>query len=217
MELEDEIKVAKGFDRDIDYETMKEKLIKAYNKHEEELHNLDMDTKGYVFKRGIIVRKLMYVVIAMIQLRNGSRIIEAVKAFRKFLHEDNPLDKRVTVKLAKSATTKYNDDGETYVTEARAREMMFPHKWFELILRNDMRFFAESLKNAQLKKGTLDYLLANHNTNTHSLRYAFINYMLYVKKWEMGLIAKFIGHSSVNQLVRYTQNKNANKVFELDI
>lgn len=214
---EDEIKVAKGFDRDIDYEAMKEKLIKAYNKHVEELHNLDMDTKGYVFKRGVMIRKLMYIVIAMIQLRNGARIIEAVKAFRKFLDEDTPLDKRVTIKLAKSATKKYNADGTTYVTKARFREMMFPHKWFDMELRNDMRFYAESLKNAQLKKGTLDYLLAHQDCNTHSLRYAFINYMLYTKKWEMGLIAKFIGHSSVNQLVRYTQNKNANKVFELDI
>lgn len=213
---EDEIKVAKGFDRDIDYETIKDKLIEAYNKLNNDLDKLDLDTKGYVFKRGLYIRKLMYITIAMIQLRNGSRIIEATKAFKAFLKEGD-LTKKVTIKLAKSATKKYNADGTTYVTKARYREMMFPSKWIEMNLLNDMKFFSDSMKIAQLKKGTLDYLLANQNCNTHSLRYAFINYLLYVKKWEMPLVAKHVGHTSVNQLVRYTQNKNANKIFDLDI
>ena len=40
--------------------------------------------------------------------------------------------------------------------------------------------------------------------------------MLYEKKIEMPLVAKFVGHSSVGQLVRYTQLKNTNKLFDLD-
>jgi hypothetical protein len=214
---EDEIQVAKGFDRDIDYETIKAKLIEAYNKHHEELDKLNMEAKGYVFNRAKIIRKIMYCTIAMIQLRGGSRVIESVRAFRQFMTNDEGLDKKVIVKIAKSASKKRKKDGTIYITKARYRELMFPNKWIEMKLMNDFKFYVEHMEDAKLKKGTLDYLLANHNCNTHSLRYAFINYMLYVKKWEMGLVAKYVGHSSINQLVRYTQNKNANKIFELDI
>jgi cobalamin biosynthesis Co2+ chelatase CbiK len=127
------------------------------------------------------------------------------------------LDKNVTVKLAKSATKKYKDDGSTYVTPTRYREVKFPTNWIDIKYQNDMKFYVEDIENNKLKKRVLDYLLKYHNCNTHSLRYAYINYMLYVKKKEMGLVAKIIGHSNLNQLVRYTQNKNAKEVFDMEI
>lgn len=214
---EEEPQIAKGFDRDVDYETMKGKLIKAYNKIETEIDELDEEDRKYITKRRILMHKLIYVTIAMIQLRNGSRILEAVKATRIFLKK-RQFDKRVTVKLAKSESIKYKkDSGEQYTTPPRYRGMKFPTNWITLKYPKDMRFYVKHIENTKLKKRVLDYLLRYQDCNTHSLRYAFINYMLYVKKWEMGLIAKFIGHSNLNQLIRYTQQKNADQIFELEI
>lgn len=213
---EEEPQIAKGFDRDVDYEKMKAKLIKAFGKIEKEIDNLDEEDKTYITKRRILMHKLIYVTIAMVQLRNGARILEAVKATKLFL-KTREFDKRVTVKLAKSETTKCKKDGKKYVTPARYREIKFPSNWITLEYPKDMRFYIKYIENDRLKKRVLDYMLRYHDCNTHSLRYAFINYMLYVKKWEMGLIAKHIGHSNLNQLIRYTQQKNANQIFDLEI
>lgn len=212
---EDEPQVSKGFDRDIDYESIKEKLITAFNDYQKQVYELDEETKNYIAKRRILMHKLIYITIACIQLINGSRILEAVKAFRLFI-KTREFSKRVTIKLAKSETTKYKK-GKKYVTKARFREMKFPQKWITLEYPKDMKFYTKSIENPKMKKRVLDYLLKYQDCNTHSLRYAFINYMLYVKKWEMGLIGKFIGHSNLNQLIRYTQTKNSNKIFDLDI
>ena len=213
---EDEPKISKGFDRDIDYLTIKDKLIKSYNDLSKKIDELDENDTKYVSKRRNAIRKLIYITIALIQLRSGSRIIEAVKAFKLFLKNDD-LEKDVLVKLAKSETTKYDENGKAYKTKPRYRNMKFPIRWIDLELRNDMKFYSGDIENAKLKKGVLDYLLRNHNCNTHSLRYAYINYMLYTKKVEIGLVCKIVGHSNPNQIVRYTQNKNAKQVFDEDI
>jgi hypothetical protein len=41
--------------------------------------------------------------------------------------------------------------------------------------------------------------------------------MLYVEKKEPSLIAKHVGHSSTAQIVRYTQRKESDKIFDMDI
>src|ERR1700688_185351 len=194
MEIEDEIKIAKGFDRDIDYITMKDKLIDCYNKLCDQIESLNINLNNYVSKKRNMIRKLIYIVVALIQLRSGSRIIEAVKAFKLFIKEDD-LEKDVIVKLAKSETTKYDENGEPYKTKPRYRSMKFPTKWIELKFRDEVKFYGKGMENAKLKKGVLDYLLRNHSCNTHSLRYAYINYMLYTKKVEIGLVCKIVGHS----------------------
>jgi hypothetical protein len=213
---EDEIKISKGFDRDIDFATMKGDLIKCYDDCTKNIDELDENDKQYISKRRILIHRLIYIVICCVQLRSGARIIEAVKAFKLFM-KSTDLDKNVTVKLAKSATKKYKDDGTSYITPVRYREIKFPTNWIDIKYQDDMKFYADDIINDKLKKRVLDYLLKYHKCNTHSLRYAYINYMLYVRKKEMGLVAKIIGHSNFNQLVRYTQNRNAKEVFDMEI
>jgi hypothetical protein len=213
--MEEEIKLAKGFDRDIDYMDIKERLIKSYNDMYRQIKSLmKKDNINQATLRNM-KRKFIYITIALIQLRSGSRIIEAVKAFNLFMKNKNT-SKNVIVKLAKSETTKYKD-GESYVTKPRYREMKFPEKWIKLHLRKSIRSYSKDIGDNKLKKGVLDYLLNNHSCNTHSLRYAYINYMLYTKKVEIGLLCKIIGHSNTNQIVRYTQTKNASSIFDEDI
>ena len=213
----EEPKVAKGFDRDVDYEPMKEKLINEYNKLGAELVTLSTDDKNYVSKKRIIVHKMMYLTIACIQLRSGCRIIEAVQAFKQFI-KNKDTEKRVTVKIAKSESTKYKKDtGEKFRTKARYREISFPNNWIKLELYDDMKFFSDVIENKSFKKRVLDYMLKYFNCNTHSLRYAFINYMIYVQKRPLNDVAKFVGHVDTTQLTRYTQIKNTNQIFDLNI
>jgi len=83
----------------------------------------------------------------------------------------------------------------------------------------DMGLIREFLNTytGDLKRRTCDYLLRGFDCNTHSLRYACINYLLYDQKKEMAIVAKFVGHTGIAQLVRYTQLKESDKIFDLDI
>lgn len=218
----EEPKIAQGFDRNIEYEPMKKKLIKEYK----ETYTKFLDENVVRVKTERNIRKLIYLLISMIQLRNGSRISEACEAFNKFFNFDKnePLDTKVHVKVAKSKSIKYKKETkEKYITKERYRKIAFPTNWIDILSVKNIfdtikdidltKFITEK----RLKKRVLDYLSRNLNCNTHSLRYSFINYMLYDKKKEMSLVAKFVGHVDLAQLVRYTQNKNVDKLFDDDI
>lgn len=209
--------ISSGFDRGMDFKTIKEKLIKDYERMIKIITSMDINKSNYNKRLTINMNRLIYSLIAMIQLRNGSRIREACHALAAFLDNDN-IEDRVVVKLAKSKAIKYKKEThEMYETKQRYREMIFPSKWIKLPLHLHIQYFLEKIDKKRLMKRVLDYLLINFNCNTHSLRYSFINYMLYEKKKEMTIIAKFVGHSNVSQLVRYTQLKESNKLFDLDI
>jgi len=208
-EIKNEVNdVAGSFDRGVDYNDIKEKLINRLD----ELYKIHLDKPT-----DVCIKRIVYTVIAMIQLRCGSRISEAVKAFILFIKNGN--DKRVSVKVSKTGAIKVKKDGTRFRTKVKAREMMWPtwinKKIYGIIKKNDI--VKKMIEAGTLKKRTLDYLLINFNCNTHSLRYAFINYMLYVEKRPMADIAKYIGHANVAQMVTYTQTKNSNQIFDLDI
>lgn len=207
-EIEEDIKINNGFDRGIDYKVIKEKLLKCinniYKKYQEDPSDIG-------------IKRLVYAVIALIQLRNGSRISEAVKAFILFIK--NGINSRVTIKVSKTGAIKVKKDGKKFRTKVRAREMMWP-SWispniYELLKDNPV--VQNVIATGKLKKRVLDFLLVNFNCNTHSLRYAFINYALYDLKRPMNDVAKFVGHANTAQMVTYTQAKNSNEIFNLDI
>jgi integrase len=209
MEEEDEQgKIAKGFDRDIDYEPMKDRLIAEYAKIFEAVTKLNMDEKSYISKRRLLIHKMMYLVIAMIQLKNASRIIEACKAFKLFLNVKD-INETVIVKIAKSESIKANK-------KARFRKLKFPVTWIELKLKDDMIFYCKTILCKSFKQRVLDYLLKNFTCNTHSLRYACINYLISVRKLPLNEVAAYCGHSNIQQLIRYTQKKNVDKIFDID-
>lgn len=202
MEIEEEKR--KGtFDRGIDFDKIKLKLVskigklyKLYNKAEKHM----------------LMNQLVYCIIALIQLRNGSRISEAVKAFKYFM--ENGIKTEADIKISKSDAVKTvtRDGVKTKIKlQARFRDMFYPQSWiddkiFKCVQKSEI---AEALSGSiRLKKRVLDYLLKYFECNTHSLRYAFINHMLYTKKLEMTLVATMVGHANCNQLVTYTQKKN---------
>ena len=210
---EEEQKINQGFDRGVDYGVMRDKLVKEYERLDNLLYNDELPPAAH----RICSFKLAYCLIAMIQLRNGSRISEAVDAFRKFI-SCKKFTQRQYIKIAKSESIKYKrDTKEKYITKRRNREMMFPNKWISVSHIDTISSYIKDISNKRLQKRVLDYMLKYHKCNTHSLRYAFINYMLYDQKRPMTDIAKFVGHSSINQLLTYTQLKNTQQIFDLDI
>ena len=208
--------IAKGFDRGIDYYDIKDKLIKNYKQLIVDLKELDKDKKTYQTKKRITTHKIIYTLVALIQLKNASRIIEACNAMKIFIKNNNFVDK-ITVKLAKSECLKTNSKtGKEFVTKARYRKMIFPIKWIDFNLRDEIYPYLKAIKLVQLKQRTYDYLNRYFQTNTHSLRYAAINHFLFDLKKEITLIAKFCGHVDCSQMVRYTQSKNIDGLFDLD-
>lgn len=216
--IESDIQISKGFDRDIDYEPIKNKFIKEF----------DIQLSKYEEKKtDRVCYKLIYLLIAMIQLRNGSRISEAINSLKIFIL--NGIHCKVVVKIGKSESTKYIYDRKDrtkeptkYITKPRYRKMMFPISWIKTDkidkLLSEIRVnYHNFLNDTRMRKRVLDYMARNYNCNTHSLRYAFINYMLYVHKRPLCDIAKFVGHVNINQLIRYTQQKNCDQIFDLDI
>jgi len=214
IDYEDKPDIAKGFDRGIDFKDMKKKLIVNYNFIVKFIDELNEDDKFYIRTRKKYLHRLIYNLIAMIQLRNGSRIVEACTALPLFLK--NGIDNKVIVKIAKSKSVKYKN-GEQYETKARYRKIIFPFKWITLKFKKDIEFYIKLIDESRLMKRVLDYMLKYFNCNTHSLRYAFINFMLHDQKKEMSIVAKAVGHVNVDQMVRYTQTKNVDKLMDEDI
>lgn len=212
-----------GFDRSIDYEPMKKALINDFH-----IQHKKFKKSGFTKRSS---KALIFIIIELIQLRNGSRITEAINAFKEFTKPEVNINEKVEVKICKSDAPKYtwriSDDKTTGVRKkispkARYRDMMFPVKWLENIdivklMSKIIDLNNSLLDNTLLKKSVCKYMLMHHKTNTHSLRYAFINYLLYTEKRPLNDVAKFVGHSNTNQLVKYTQQKNSDQIFELDI
>ena len=97
------------------------------------------------------------------------------------------------------------------------KKITFPSNWIEIYLVKDLKYYFNKIPFEKLMKRVLDFLLLNFNCNTHSLRYAFINHMIYDLGKDSNIIAKFVGHVNSNQITRYTQQKNVEKMFNEDI
>lgn len=215
IDTDNTFEIARGFDRNIDYLPMKNKLIESYNNIIEKIKVLEENDMTIVRRIIQLKKKMVYILVAMIQLRNGSRISEACNAIKYFFIKDDYQNKLI-VKIAKSEAIKYKD-GKKIITKPRYRKMIFPNDWL-------VRFNPDFVKDAfchipfnRLKKRVLDYLLNYHKCNTHSLRYACINYLIYDMKRPLNDVAKFVGHVDLSMLTKYTQQKNCEKIFDLDM
>lgn len=210
-----EYEIATGFDRGIDYLPIKKKFIDEYHMLIEKLNNIDDNDMTSVVKTVKLKKRIVYLLIAMIQLRNASRISEACDAIKYFDTRDG-YDDKVIVKIAKSESIKYKN-GQKIITKPRYRKMIFPIDWLDNFNRDNVRDALHHIPFNRMKKRVLDYLLLNHKCNTHSLRYACINYLIYDMKRPLNDVAKFVGHVDLSMLTKYTQQKNCEKIFELDM
>jgi len=128
-----------------------------------------------------------YAAILLIQLRNGSRVSEAVRAAKKFLETGK---RELKVRLSKKK-------------RREERLMVIP----ERIERSHLCAI-EKVPEDKLVKRVKVYAVRRLGINTHSLRYAFVTHLL-----EQGIspaiIAKITGHSKLDFILTYTQKKAA--------
>lgn len=210
---DEEHEVAKGFDRGLDFNDIKKRLIDQWKKLKEEYKNLDTTEKYYTRRKKMKIQKLIYICIPLIQLRNGARISEAVTAF-KIIISKKKWNIPVTVKIAKSGCRRFNRRLKKWkITKTTYRKIYFPNEWINIKSLNDEFInYSKSISCKNLQKRVLDYLLYNFKCNTHSLRYCYINYALYVEKIPLEIVSKIIGHSTQTQIIAYVQNKNCEDV-----
>ncbi len=129
----------------------------------------------------------------MIQLRNGSRISEAIEAFKRFMITRK---NEIYVKVRK----KRRDD---------QRLMIIPE---ELQLVNVVECSdLINIDDKRLRDRVRKFLYSRYRINTHSLRYAFITYLL-KNNVNVSIIAKITHHSNLNYVLHYTQQRLADEV-----
>jgi site-specific recombinase XerD len=158
-----------GWDRGLDYEPTYNKILKHMLKAK--------------------YPHVCYDAILLTQLRNGSRISEAVRSFREFLST-----KAIEVSVRVS---KRKDNAQ--------RLMVIPR---ELLNTNNIDICKELLilNDKRLIDRVKHYAKRVYDFNTHSLRYAFITHLL-KQGINAAVVSKITGHKNINYVLTYTQEK----------
>jgi len=127
-----------------------------------------------------------YVAILLIQLVNGSRIGEAIRAFKTFVESGQ---REFQLQAEKHGNMKFFIIPDVVKNRQSYRIILtIPNNK----LANRIRMFA------------LKYL----KCNTHSLRYALISFLA-KNGTDPAIIAKITGHKKLDRIVQYTQLKDA--------
>jgi site-specific recombinase XerD len=130
--------------------------------------------------------QLRNVNILLLALLNGLRISEAIECYYKWL--ENPTVKEIAVKVAKSKKDKHR------VCVVEGLDAV-DHKYTKHLDR-------PTPNNLQV------WTVQHFKFNTHSLRYAFINYMLQ-QGYDPATVSKIIAHSRLETIMSYVQEKRA--------
>jgi len=185
------------FDKEVKYEDIKDKLIESFNEQYDKYINGQSKNRAG--------KTLIYVITEMIQLINGSRICEAVKAFQKFMTDG--YNDKISIGLARSGTRR-----KGFKTKERFRLMRFPNKWLR-----EKQSVMDQLKITHAKildltvrtlmKGMYDHMQQNYDISTLSLRYAYVDYMIRIHNMSAFNIAKKIGLTDDRQIMVFIRYK----------
>lgn len=174
-----------GWDQGLDYEKTYKLLLKDLE-----------EAKKKVGPRAL--KRRLYLTILLTQLRNGSRIGEAID----FIYN-------ITKDFRREALVRVEKRKDNH-----ERLMVLPKE----ITKNDILVIKghldEELK-AHGKRGLVTkistWVKNTYGFNTHSLRYAFVSYLA-KKGYPPQLIAKITGHRRLDYILHYTQEKVAKKI-----
>jgi len=161
------------WDKGIDYETMYNRLLRKIE-----------SVKNVMTK--------CYLSIALIQLRNGSRISESIRAFKEFLKT--------------SKTELYIQVSKKKRVEERL--MIIPPELSSLRLACVELLDISDKVIRERVRWTLHYYF---KINTHSLRYSFITYLL-KSGVNPALVSKIIRHSRLDTLMHYVQVRESDNI-----
>ncbi|MEM4533017.1 MAG: hypothetical protein QXU89_05090 [Desulfurococcaceae archaeon] len=169
-----------GWDKGVDYETTYNLILKTM------LKNIGKNKVN-----------ACYDAILLIQLRNGLRISEAVRSFKKYLTVGK---KELYIDLSKKKTPE-------------ERLVIIPD---ELYLNQNIKKTCSELLSTDdklLKNRAIVYCLRKYRINTHSLRYSFITYLL-KQGVNPAIISKITKHSKLDFILTYTQEKLAQEILK---
>jgi len=127
-----------------------------------------------------------YVAILLIQLTNGARIKEAIRAFKTFIESSQ---REFQLQAEKHGNTRF------FVIHDVIRNRLA----YKSILT-----IADGNLEARIRMFALKYL----RCNTHSLRYALISHLT-KNATDPAIIAKITGHKKLDRIIQYTQTKDA--------
>lgn len=174
-----------GWDMGLDYEGTYRLLVRELE-----------SARGKAGQRGL--KRRLYLIIALIQLRNGSRVGEAID----FLY---------------NISCEYKREGLVRVEKRKdgyERLMVLPKEISKADVLSVKGVLEEEL-NRHGKKGLVvrvsTWLRKTYGFNTHSLRYAFVSYLA-KRGYPPQLIAKITGHRRLDYILHYTQEKMARAV-----
>lgn len=185
-----------SFDKKLDYEVIKQEI-------DNKILQITLDLEENYNEHKI--KALSNCTIALIQLTNGSRISEALKATDFFVK--NPSKKSTYIRISKRKDN---------ASRAMKLPINITPKILNLIQLVFNQYDIQDEKDmAKLSSKTRTYLYDNFNKiNTHSLRYALINYLSIKKQVPLNLVSKVVGHKNLNQLITYTQNHHVDDMLE---
>ncbi|MEM1996488.1 MAG: integrase [Candidatus Bathyarchaeia archaeon] len=136
-------------------------------------------------------KQYCYYAILLTQLRNGSRVSEAVRAFIEFVKTGK---RELDVNVSKKK-------------RVEKRLMIIPNE----IEREKCMFLDDD--EGVLTKRVKVFCKQKLGFNTHSLRYAFITYLLR-QGVNPSIIAKITKHSKLDFILTYTQEKAGEEILK---
>jgi integrase len=126
-----------------------------------------------------------YDAILLLQLRNGARISEAIKTFKHFLTLKSI---EFEVEVSKKKRVEH-------------RKIVVPRELLSMELRPCMELL--SIEDKRLVSRLKVYSRYTYGFNTHSLRYAFITYLLR-QGVSLSIVAKITKHPRLDYILTYT-------------
>ena len=163
-------KIEHTWDYSVDFLEAKKVLMNAYKQL------FDMNLMPYE----------AYVAILLIQLVNGARIKEAIRAFKTFVESGQ---REFQLQAEKHGNTRF---------------FVIPDVVRNRLAYKSILTIADDKLESRIRMFALKYL----KTNTHSLRYALISYLA-KNAVDPAIIAKVTGHKKLDRIVQYTQTKDA--------
>ena len=127
------------------------------------------------------IKRFLYYSIALLQLTNGLRSTEAIKGLQIFLKKK---EKEINIIAGKSKIERW---------------VIIPPILLEYY--DELKKYGEILKNIR-KQSYYNFIKNNLKINPHSLRYAFINYMI-SKGIEPEKLVVYMGYSSFKHMINY--------------
>jgi|GEM_PF-1117273 len=127
------------------------------------------------------IKRFLYYAIALLQVANGLRSTEAIKGLQTFLKKK---EKEISITAGKSKLERW---------------IVIPPLLMEYY--DELKKYGEILKNIR-KQSYYNFIKNNLKINPHSLRYAFINYMI-SKGIEPEKLVVYMGYSSFKHMINY--------------